>query len=200
MKLRLVTPLLLIGMLITTAFAQNPATQGTAGGRYGLSAWAVNNQRVASQFNYYIDSTFQNGVGGTFAFPISACTINLAGNKNIVPFAANASVKIIDVNSAASETVNGVAPVFSGSTCTLNLSPSNTHTSGSYILRSGTCGLREALNDMGNNGGEVIVDQAFYDAGCTASTITGLTLTAGAGLQSNLSVEVLTPENRVDML
>ncbi len=37
--------------------------------------------------------------------------------------------------------------------------------------------MREALNDLQGKGGEVIVDQGFYDAGCTQSTITGLSFT-----------------------
>lgn len=171
-------------LLISAALAQNPSTYGTNAGRYGMTAWAVNGQRVASQFNYYIDSTYQSAVGGVFNFAIGTCTqaLPLGGNKNVNPFATNASVRIIDVNSSASETVNGVAPVYSGSICSLPFTTAQTHTAGSFILRSGTCGLREALNDLGGQGGTVIVDQKFYDDGCSASTITGLTLTAGAGL------------------
>ncbi len=37
--------------------------------------------------------------------------------------------------------------------------------------------MREALNDLQGKGGEVIVDQGFYDAGCTQSTIAGLSFT-----------------------
>ena len=160
---RIVSLIAVVGLLMATAFSQNPATWGNNAGRYGMSAWAVNGQRVASQFNYDIDSTFQTAVGGLFTFPISACTLNLAGNKNIIPFATNASVKILDTNSSATETVAGVAPTYSGSTCSLALTTGQTHSAGSYHLRSGTCGLREALNDLGTNGGEVIVDQKFYE-------------------------------------
>ena len=180
-------------LLMTTAFAQNPATYGTNAGRYGLTGWAVNGQRVASQFNYYIDSTYQTAVGGVFNFTIGACTqaLPLGGNKNVNPFNTNASVKIQDVNSSNTETVNGVAPVYSGSICSLAFTTSNTHTAGSFVLRSGTCGLQEAINDMGANGGEVIVDNKFYDDGCTQSTITGLnplvTSTSGP-IRSNVYV------------
>lgn len=173
MKLsRIATPLLLIGLMITAAFAQTPSY---GGGRYGFSEWAINNQRVAAQFNYDIDSTFGGNAvaGGTYTFPISTCTQGLAlGARNTNPFNTNASIKIVDIASANTETVNGVTPTYSGGLCTLPVAPSNTHTS--FHLRSGTCGLREALNDMGLNGGEVIVDQKFYDDGCTQSTITAL--------------------------
>jgi hypothetical protein len=163
--------------LIATAFAQAPANAPNPG-KYGVTGWAINNQRVASQYNYYIDSTFQTAVGGTFTFPAKVCaaTLNFGANRNVGAFNSNASVKIIDVNSSNTETVNGVTPSFSGGTCSLAFSTSNTHSAGSYILRSGTCGLREALNDLGGLGGEVIIDQRFYDDGCTASTITGLAL------------------------
>ena len=165
--------------LIASAFAQAPANAPNPG-KYGLTGWAINNQRVASQYNYYIDSTFQTAVGGLYTFPSKTCaaTLNFGANRNVGVFNTNATVKIIDVNSAATETVSGVTPSYSGGTCTLSFSTSNTHSAGSYILRSGTCGLREALNDLGGLGGEVIIDQRFYDDGCTAATITGLTFSA----------------------
>jgi hypothetical protein len=152
--------------------AQNPATWGSASGRYGMSAWAINNQRVASQYNYDIDSTFGGNAisAGAFTFPIGTCTQALAfgGGRNLNPFNANASIRIVDIASGSSETVTPAAtPVsYAGGTCTINVTPTNTHTS--FHLRSGTCGLREALNDLGGLGGEVIVDQKFYDDGCTA--------------------------------
>ncbi len=67
-------------------------------------------------------------------------------------------------------------PAVTNGYCSISLSsPAYTHAS--YVLQSGTCGLREALNDLQGKGGEVIVDQGFYDAGCTQSTITGLSFT-----------------------
>lgn len=178
MKLnRYIALLATFALLVTSAFSQSPANAPNPG-KYGLTAWAVNGQRIASQFNYYLDATIQNGLGGTFTFPASACSQALAfgGNRNVNPFAANATVNIQDIVSANTETVTGAAATFSGSTCTIPLAPANTHNS--FTLRSGTCGLREALNDLGGQGGEVIVDQKFYDDGCTAATITGLTFSS----------------------
>jgi hypothetical protein len=177
-KLSALCSMLVLAMIVIAvpADAQNPATYGNAAGRYGLTAWAINNQRVASQFNYDIDSIFGGNsvASGAFTFPISTCTqaLPLGGNKNVNPFNTNASVKIVDVSSSLTETVNGVTPTYSGGLCTLSFTATNTHTS--FHLRSGTCGLREALNDLGANGGVIIVDQKFYDDGCTQSTITGL--------------------------
>ena len=123
--------------LIATAFAQAPANAPNPG-KYGVTGWAINNQRVASQYNYYIDSTFQTALGGIFTFPSKTCaaTLNFGANRNVGAFAANASVKIIDVNPSNTETVSGVVPTFSGGTCSLAFSTSNTHSAGSYILRS----------------------------------------------------------------
>lgn len=175
-KLSSLCVLVAVALFAIPSTAQNPATYGSAGGRYGLTAWAINNQRVASQFNYDIDSIFGGNsvAAGAYTFPISTCTqaLPLGGNKNVNPFSTNASVRINDISSSLSETVNGVTPTYSGGLCTLALTTVNTHTS--FHLRSGTCGLQEAINDLGGNGGEVIVDQKFYDDGCTQSTITGI--------------------------
>lgn len=178
--------LLIVSLLITAAFSQNPATQGSASGRYGLSAWAINNQRVASLYNYDIDSTSGgNSISaGAYTFPINTITQALAfgGNRNVNPFNTNASIKIVDSTSSLTETVSGVTPTYNGGTATLSVTATNTHYS--FHLRSGTCGLREALNDLGGLGGEVIVDQKFYDDGCTAATI-NTAATVGGTLQAN---------------
>jgi hypothetical protein len=143
--------------------------------RYGLSSWAINNQRVASQFNYDIDSLYGSGLG-SFTFPCNTViqALGFGGNKNVNPFNTNASVKIVDIVSANSETIALTAtPTCSAGTISLSLANLNAHTS--YHLRSGTCGLQEAINDLGTAGGTVLIDQKFYDDGCTAATITGLT-------------------------
>lgn len=167
---------LLTVLVILTSMVFGQATQGQTG-RYGLSAWAINGQRVASAYNFDLDSTFGGNAvnGGSFTFPINYCTQALAfgGGRNVNPFATNAQVRIIDYQTSAnSETVTGVVPTYNGGTCTLSYTMVNTHTY--FHVRSATCGLREALNDMGTNGGIVLVDQKFYDDGCTAATITGL--------------------------
>lgn len=185
--------LLCVYAMIVTAVpkteAQMPGLNVNA--RYGLSSWAINNQRVASQFNYDIDSIYGSGLG-TFSFPATTIqnALSFGGNKKLNPFLANwngslPNVKIVDIVSANTETVNqnsapncaGTGGNISAAVCTLSLAAANAHAS--YHLRSGTCGLREALNDLGTAGGTVIVDQKFYDDGCTASTITGITVAQG---------------------
>jgi hypothetical protein len=168
--------LTVITTLVFTCFAQNPATQGSASGRYGLSAWAINNQRVASLFNYDIDSQFGGNAiaGGTYSFPLNTCTqaLSFGGGRNVNPFNSNATIKIVDITSANTETVSGVTPTYAGAICTLPVAPSNAHSA--FHLRSGTCGLKEAQNDKGTAAGTIIVDQKFYDDGCVASAITSL--------------------------
>lgn len=190
---RIATLVAAIALLTSAAFGQ--ITQAQAG-RYGLSAWAITGQRTASAFNYDLDSLFGGNAvgGGTYTFPINVCTQALAfGSRNVNPFAANASIRIIDITSANSETVTPAAtPVtYNGSTCTINFSPANTHSS--FHLRSGTCGLREALNDMGGGGGVAVVDQKFYDDGCSSLTINGLALSGG--LLANQYIEDISNGN-----
>lgn len=176
---RIVSLLVTVCLFVAAAFAQNP---GSGNGKYGLTAWAVNNQRVASQYNYLIPSTDNSGLGGTFTFPASDCTPLNFGGRLVNPFNANATVTVSDDTSANTETIALTTVTQTSSTCTLALSTANTHTS--FRLRSGTCGLREALNDLNKLGGEVIVDQKFYDDGCTAATIT-TAATLGGVLQAN---------------
>ena len=67
---RIVSMLLVMACLVTAvpaAFSQG-ASILPAPGRYGLTSWAINNQRVASQYNYFIDSLFGSGLG-SFTFP-----------------------------------------------------------------------------------------------------------------------------------
>ena len=181
---RIFTSLLALVILTAAAFSQTGGyNANSSAGNYGLTAWAINNQRVASQFNYNIPSIFNSGEGGTYTFPAEACNEAIhAGVRAVQPFNANASVNIIDDVSANTETVAETAPTITSSTCTVNMSPANPHYS--FHLRSGTCGVREALNDLNGNGGEVIIDQKFYDDGCTAATFT-VAATLGGTLQAN---------------
>ncbi len=163
--------ILAIIALAIGCFAQYPGP--APNGKYGLNPWAINNQRIASQYNYDIPSIF-SASANAFVFPSSVLqqALNLSG-RQVNPFAVNAQIKVIDLTSANTETVTLSSITTAGGYSTLNTNAANAHYS--YDLRSATCGLREALNDLGGAGGEVIVDQGFYDAGCTAATITGLT-------------------------
>lgn len=186
MKLHRIVLSLLTAVILTAAAFSQMGGQGAnpgAAGTYGLTSWAIDNQRVASQFNYYIPSTLNSGLGGTFTFPTDAC--NRAISKGVLPlqpFNANATVNVIDSVSANTEVVALTSVTITSSTCTLALSTANTHNS--FTLRSGTCGLREALNDLQGKAGTVIVDQKYYDDGCTTAMIT-TAATLGGTLQAN---------------
>lgn len=177
----------LVLMVVAPSFAQenNQAV-------WGLTNWGINGQRVASQFNYQVYG--QPGYS-VFTFPPSQCSFNLPGNKGYIPWNTNATVTVNDQIAANTETVSLTAfQVNSNGLCTLTLSTSNTHTGTSYWLSSGTCGLREALNDLGTTGGVVIVDQEFYFQGCTQSTITGIT-TATNGHANQFIVDISNGQN-----
>ena len=196
MKNKALTYICLLAAVAALLFTAPPAlAQGSFAGAppqnqatFGFTQWAINNQRVASQFNYVIDT--RNGLGsnlGLFTFPATTCTgaLTLPARGGVDPMAfldpagKLPQVRIVDNTSANSETVSqNSAPSFNGTNgnCTLSLATSNTHSQGSYFLTSPTCGLREALDDLGTTGGVVIVNQEWYSLvqGCTQSTITGI--------------------------
>lgn len=74
----------------------------------------INNQRVASQYNYYIDSLSTSGLGAyTFPPQVIYQGLPLGGGKYLNPFNTNATVKIVDINSTLTETV-----AFNSNSCT----------------------------------------------------------------------------------
>lgn len=196
MKNKALTYICLLAAIAALLFIAPPAVaQGSFAGAppqnqatFGFTQWAINNQRVASQFNYVIDT--RNGLGsnlGLFTFPATTCTgaLTLPARGGVDPMAfldpagKLPQVRIVDNTSANSETVSqNAAPSFNGTNgnCSLSLATSNTHSQGSYFLTSPTCGLREALDDLGTTGGEVIITQEWYSLvqGCTQSTITSV--------------------------
>ena len=176
MKTKLTKFVAALGILLIGCVCFAQSGPPSSNGKYGLNPWAINNQRIASQYDYDIPSSYGSGLGGyTFPAHVIFGALNMSG-RQVNPFNVNASVTIVDP-SAGNETIAlNAAPAVNGAYVTLNLA--NTLTHNTYDLRSGTCGLREALNDLGGQGGEVIVDQAFYDDGCTAATITGMTFSA----------------------
>jgi hypothetical protein len=145
-------------------------------GQYGVSQFKVNGELVASRFNYQVFS--QPNTGGGFANFQNfndGCYYNLGSNIRIVPFNTNATVTVNDTSTSANTETVALSAVTTNSapSCVLSLATSNAHT-GSYFLSSGTCGIAEALNFLGQgNKGTIAVTQEFYDQGCTVATITG---------------------------
>lgn len=171
MKNRVFALVCLLVLMITGIATQAQQPIGNNYGTYGVTGYKLNGQAVASQYAQWSLPSVA-AVAGTFSFPPTFCQIQLGGGRIFNPLSTNASLKIIDAVSANTETVTPSAITLTSSLCTVSMAPSNTHVS--YTIVSGTCGLQEAINDLGTSGGEVVITQEFYDKGCTQSTITGL--------------------------
>ncbi len=146
----------------------------------GLTAFKVNGALVASQFDFQITERNAPTFGAWTNMP-SGCIMNLGGGVRTNPFSTgptglfNTTVTVTDLSTPANtETVAVTAMTTAPPNCSLTATVLNAHT-GKYIVSSGTCGLREALNFLGTSAGTVRVTQEFFDHGCKASTITGMT-------------------------
>ena len=148
---RIFTSLLALVILTAAAFSQTGGyNANSSAGNYGLTAWAINNQRVASQFNYNIPSIFNSGEGGTYTFPAEACNEAIhAGVRAVQPFNANASVNITSASytltcqitwqaSAGTAGPQFEVVVPTGSTVSLNMSSAVTATTGTWKSKIGT--------------------------------------------------------------
>jgi hypothetical protein len=145
------------------------------GQQYGVTNYKVNGQAVASQYNYSVlgPTTLAAGAG-TIAINPNFCSVIIGTGRTFNPWSTSASVKIVDTaNSANTETVTPSSVLINASQCNISATFANAHGAGAYFIRSGTCGLKEALNDLGASG-TALVTQEFYDQGCLASTITSV--------------------------
>lgn len=127
--------------------------------------------------------------------PISACQVPAPSTGTFFPFATNAPVEIVDVNSANSEVVtpSAVTPSAtnpSSSSCGITVSPAHQHYN--FRLQSGTAGLQEVLNQISaTNAFPAVVwlDRQWYTA---ASAIPGTTPAAIiADAQGNSAVRLV---------
>ena len=148
-------------------------------GQYGVSQFKVNGELVASRFNYQVYS--QPNTGGGFANFQNfndGCYEALGAGIRTLPFNTNATVKVLDTSTSANTETVALNSITTNAApqCVLSLATSNSHTGG-YVLSSGTCGIVEALNFLGQGvAGTIAITQEFYDQGCTVSTITGTTV------------------------
>ncbi|HEV2990830.1 MAG TPA: hypothetical protein VG759_20495 [Candidatus Angelobacter sp.] len=164
-------------VLSTHAFAQ----------QYGVTNYKVNGQAVASQYNYSMPGPTTLAAGaGTISFNPNFCSVVIGTGRTFNPWSASASIKIVDTaNSANTETVTPSSVVVNGSQCNITATFANAHGAGAYLIRSGTCGLKEALIDLGSSG-TALVTQEFYDQGCSGSTITSVT----GGAAGNFVIDI----------
>jgi len=173
----------LLALAATSATAQ--VQQWNASNIYGVTSSFINAQPVASRFNYQITDFSSNGFA-SWSNLSNGCNVELGGGLRYSPWSANSAgvlptVKISDlVNSGNTETV-----ALNSANCTnppnVVLSLANGFSHSKYIISSGTCGLREALNFVGPLGPPVLITKEFYDQGCTAATITSVTAAQGYG-------------------
>jgi hypothetical protein len=157
------------------------------GQQYGVTNYKVNGQAVASQYNYSVlgPTTLAAGAG-TIAINPNFCSVIIGTGRTFNPWSTSASVKIMDTaNSANTETVTPSSVLINASQCNISATFANAHGAGAYFIRSGTCGLKEALNDLGASG-TALVTQEFYDQGCLASTITSV----AGGATGNFVIDI----------
>lgn len=152
---RIVLSLIVLLASLTPALAQgfNPA---------GSPPWVL-----AANYGRW---AYQNQAANTYTFTplnsVNGCQVTQLDFQNKPTFyafsnaVALAPVYIADVNSANSEVVTpGSYLTPTSTTCGVNLSPSNSHTT--FTLQSGTGGLQEALNAL-KSGGTILLDSSWY--------------------------------------
>ncbi|HEV2964938.1 MAG TPA: hypothetical protein VG649_24145 [Candidatus Angelobacter sp.] len=158
-----------------------------SGQQYGVTNYKVNGQAVASQYNYSVlgPTTLAAGAG-TITINPNFCSVIIGTGRTFNPWSTTASIKIVDTaNSANTETVTPSSVLVNASQCNISATFANAHSAGAYLVRSGTCGLKEALNDLGASG-TALVTQEFYDQGCSASTITSV----AGGATGNFVIDI----------
>jgi hypothetical protein len=165
-------------LFCATSFAQ---VQQPDYSNFGFSSAKINGRIQVSRFDYNVPSLGATSFAAWSNFP-NGCRYDIPGYGASVPFNTSATVKVNDLTTPANtETVNLTAFTSAAPTCALTLSTVNQHT-GSYVLQSGTCGLKEAVNIFGGSAANYEIGQEFYSRGCSASTITSVTGAASGSI------------------
>jgi hypothetical protein len=163
--------LLLPVLFCASGFAQ---VQQPDFSNFGFSSAKINGRIQVSRFDYNVPSIGATSFGNWGNFP-NGCRYDIPGYGASVPFSTSATVKVNDLTTPANtETVALTGLTSAAPNCVVTLSTANAHT-GSYVLQSGTCGLKEAVNIFGGAAANYEVGQEFYARGCSASTITSVT-------------------------
>lgn len=95
-------------------------------------------------------------------FPGSICNVSAAG-INLIPFATNAPVLIVDQTSANTEVVTPSAVTTTSTSCSITVTPLNQHYS--FSVTSATGGLQEVLNQISSSNAYpavVVLDRNWY--------------------------------------
>ena len=164
--------------LSTMGFAQ---VQQPDFSKYGFTSAKINGRIQVAGFDYSVPSQFATSFANWQNFP-NGCSYFIPGYGSAVPFNTSATVKVNDLTTPANtESVALTGFTNAAPVCAATLSAVNAHT-GSYVLQSGTCGLKEAVLTFGGAVATYEVTQAFYDRGCSASTITAVTGSASGSV------------------
>jgi hypothetical protein len=148
---------------------------------FGFSSAKINGRIQVSRFDYNVPSLGATSFGNWNNFP-NGCRYDIPGYGASVPFSTSATVKVNDLSTLANtETATLTGFTNAAPTCSVTLSTVNSHT-GSYVLQSGTCGLKEAVNIFGGSATNYEVGPEFYARGCSAATITGVTGAASGSI------------------
>jgi len=162
-----------------------------------LTAFQTGGRAVASQYGNWQRRTTNAIASGAQTIQLDQCFVeagagnqSAGGGKNIVPWATNAPIAIIDSNSEVVAVTAVSLPSAGSSTgCSVTATFSSAHGAGATVM-SGSDGLMEAANDISGTGGLVTIDTSWAPALGTFGLGSGFTLGA-TGWPANVVVEDL---------
>ena len=121
---------------------------------------------------------------GTKQFSVNTSSVKLQDGRIIMPFSTNAPIYVGSELVTPSTIGSGcIASSLPPGSCVLTATFSQAHGRGE-IVRSGTYGLQEALNDAGaSGGGAVTTDSAWSSIGGTSAMISAATKPANTAVE-----------------
>lgn len=103
-----------------------------------------------------------------YAWPQNTCLVN-AGGKLIFPFAVGAPVLIQDSDPTQSEVVTPSTVTNDSGRCSITIAA--THIHNSFVMKSATRGLQEAINAAGTSTAQVLITNDWFNAGGTLAMV-----------------------------
>lgn len=165
-----------------------------------LTAFQTGGRAVASQYGSWQVRTTNAISSGSATIQLDRCSVEAGsgnqaagGGKNIIPWATNAPIAIIDSSSEVVTVSSFSTPTAGSSTgCSVTATFSNAHGAGATVM-SGSDGLMEAANDIAGSGGVVVIDPSWSPPLGTFGLFASSTLvpTSGGAWPSNVIVEDL---------
>lgn len=139
----------------------------------------IEGQIIASQYGAW---RVQGYAANDYTFAPTSCRVQ-GGASFFSAFTSGVPVEIVDGNPALSEEVTPSSVVINNQTCSISISPQNSHQLPWYI-HSATGGLQEALNQNLSSSTEntVVLDSLWYQVGGSSSVIARVRGAAKLGL------------------